>query len=745
MKRLFGFFFLLFALTANAQINITGSPNGHVSFGSNVTAGVVSINGVGGVYTFTGSGVSCSSTTCTFTGAGVTSMNGLTGALSLVGDSSITVTPSGSNINLHATGTGGSGVQYNPTTTAYIVTSFSGLYDDGDANNSTALPALTSVTCSGTTCSVVFTAAHNLVVGGAVDLSNLTTWPGGVYQAAQKGSFQVSVVNSPTQVTLNNPLSISYTCSSSCGTAYDASSWAIWALAREPFIYGHGTVYGIETTTQNLALNFATLITGMTGTPTILIDQTGQNDLLAGRTYSQVIADHQTVWAAAHAAGMTVIQTTMINGSYGVSPVGIAPAQVNAQYWQYAKSITNRASGQYWDGYIDTASAQLSASGVPPAPYPNAGIPQIFADIVNEGLANQKSLLHAAPQLFQYNVNATGGYSVPTWFMGSRVFTYDNNWNLFKDTQSNGLSNTEIWYAQNGTPLHQMFLSSLGANSGWCATTLGQAASTNDSVQNCFYRVASGSASNYGFLKVYGGASDALHYYGDGSVVIPSIPTSTSPICPNGTNGALTTTGCVAAAGSPGLFSGLIHQPTTTTIGTAYNQSANFAASSINIPSGVLLKDFSVTTQLEGWLQAYPTPPFTLTWLISNVIPGGNFTQPAMFVASSTTGNVMAFEHGYDWQLEGVQTYSSPTTFVATISSNNLPFKLPYVWQRYQDDGTNITFSWSFDGYNFTTLYTVAKASSFLSASGFNYIGYGFSANTVNGAAVLMSWNITTP
>jgi hypothetical protein len=68
--------------------------------------GVTSINSNAGAFTFSGSGVSCTGTTCTFSGSGsgLTSLNGLTGpALNLTSsDSSVTITPSGTSINLQA-------------------------------------------------------------------------------------------------------------------------------------------------------------------------------------------------------------------------------------------------------------------------------------------------------------------------------------------------------------------------------------------------------------------------------------------------------------------------------------------------------------------------------------------------------------------------------------------------------------------------------------------------------------------
>jgi hypothetical protein len=123
--------------------------------------GVTSINSNAGAFTFSGSGVSCTGTTCTFSGSGsgLTSLNGLTGpALNLTSsDSSVTITPSGTSINLQATGGGGGSpagsnyaTQYNnggsfggtgPGTSGYVLTS----------NGSSAAPTYQPSSGGGTT------------------------------------------------------------------------------------------------------------------------------------------------------------------------------------------------------------------------------------------------------------------------------------------------------------------------------------------------------------------------------------------------------------------------------------------------------------------------------------------------------------------------------------------------------------------------------------------------------------------
>ncbi len=457
---------------------------------------------------------------------GVTSLNSLTGALSLVGDSSLTVTPSGSNINLHATGSGGSGVQYNPTTTAYFVTSFSGLYDDSDAN-STNLGVPSSVSCTGsnpTTCTVAFAAAHGLSVGGAIDMSNLSTWPvspaGAVQQSAQYGSFQVTTVPDSTHITFDTPTALTYTCGPCTGNVYDATYWGIWTFAREPYIYGHGTVYGIETSTQSVATNLATWIATITGTPKYLIDQTGQNDFAGGRTVAQVEADHQSLWAAAHTAGMTVVETTIVPANYGLSPQGLLPGQFNEWLWQQAKTPSRTANGQYWDRYADTATAVLMAQdGSAYMPKPQANVP--FADVLNEAFSAQKSHIISTP--INFDISTSGSVGQLGAHPGGTYIIYDNNWNEWLRMTMPGTSDSITLTSQNQQTPIILKLPSLFATLSWCSLAFGTDLGTNNGFSLCMYYAGSGSTANFASIRPANTTTDLIKIFADGSVAIPAL------------------------------------------------------------------------------------------------------------------------------------------------------------------------------------------------------------------------------
>jgi hypothetical protein len=94
----------------------------------------------------------------------------------------------------------------------------------------------------------------------------------------------------------------------------------------------------------------------------------------------------------------------------------------------------------------------------------------------------------------------------------------------------------------NGT--FNLSLSGLCANitgTNTCLGLMGKAASTNNSMTWGW-----NPSTTRGFLGVYGGSANGVEWDSSGHVFLPAVATSasTAPVCPNGTGGALTTTGC---------------------------------------------------------------------------------------------------------------------------------------------------------------------------------------------------------
>ncbi len=211
--------------------------------------------------------------------------------------------------------------------------------------------------------------------------------------------------------------------------------------------------------------------------------------------------------------------------------------------------------------------------------------------------------------------------------------------------------------------------------------------------------------------------------------VSATAPTTGQVLEFNGTDWIPTTPSGGGGGSGSGLWAELITIPTLTVpldLSNNMNQQTSFSATAETAGISVVDLTGKGSDFVEGILDSYPTAPFTATWLQS-AESFGSFNNCGLLVADSLTGAVMMF--GFRWGSGGpwepwVLTYSTPDSSPSAPSSPSIPLS-GLVWFKYEDDGTNITFSYSTDGVYFNQTYTVAKASSFLGASGFNYLGFG--------------------
>ena len=656
-------------------------------------------------------------------GSGITSINSQTGPAITIhsSDSSVTVSTTTNDIDLTTAG-GSSGVQYNPTTTAYFVTSFSGLYDDND-NNSRSLGVPSSVSCTGTgpyTCTVNFATAHGLSVGGAIDMTSLASWPidplaGGLQQAAQYGSFQVTTVPTSTQITFTTPTSLSYTCSPCTGNAYDASLWGIWQFAKQPYIYGHGTVYGIETTTQSAAAQLATWIGTITGTPKFLIDQTGQNDLVAGRTVAQIEADHQTLWAAAHTAGMTVVETTMVPAQYGLTGYDIKPGQYNYWLWTQAlsKTATQISNGQYIDRYIDTASALLKTDNI--NSMPNPSVNQVWAQAVNEAFGVQAGLPVPPPSNFTYSSSGLGSDTVGHYYgLGQAEFFYDiawNNWMTFA-ANAGGSAGIDLYSNTfNSSSMLRLNFPGLGTGLDWLSDGVFINGTANNGFWRGFHYAGSGSTSNYLLYRPEGGSTDAVRFYVNGNISFPAslgTTASTSPICPNGTNGELTTVGCAGGGG------------TTTNALTAAATGGAAPGTTFNGGAAVTLDyhSFGAAPLASPTLTGIPAAPTAVGGTNTTQLATTAFVQAAIAAAGTGAGIVtysgpaVALTGTQYFPIGGGATSSTTETNVdidapAAVTIQNMTVQMSVA----PGIGNSIVFTWRKNATNTALTCTISGAS----------------------------------
>lgn len=147
------------------------------------------------------------------------------------------------------------------------------------------------------------------------------------------------------------------------------------------------------------------------------------------------------------------------------------------------------------------------------------------------------------------------------------------------------------------------------------------------------------------------------------------------------------------------------------------------------------------------------TPPSTPYTLIAGFVPDidpVNQTSCGVVFRESSTGKFIFFRLMFDTTsavtksdiVFSVDKYTNPTTFSSNYAVKSAGFlKGSIIWLKMADDGTNLTWSYSNDGQNYTNITTQSRTN-FL-ASGPNQVGFAINSNTTSGAAgmTLLSWN----
>jgi hypothetical protein len=199
--------------------------------------------------------------------------------------------------------------------------------------------------------------------------------------------------------------------------------------------------------------------------------------------------------------------------------------------------------------------------------------------------------------------------------------------------------------------------------------------------------------------------------------------------------GSVTIAMTTPAAGT-GLFRQVM-SPTPTSastgLGTWLNQGA--AAVSDSATGMTIDSPLSATTNLRGRYKSAPASPYTITALLGAT--GSSFAGIGWYDGTAKL-QVLSIES----LILRVRQFTNPTTLSAVNFSSFSNFYTASVWLRLQDDGTTVSFSFSQDGINFMSVYSIAKASGFLGASGYsNVVFFVVPPTNARGISTLLSWS----
>ena len=321
---------------------------------------------------------------------------------------------------------GGSSVQYNPSTTAYALAGSSIYADDSHVTSSSV--AVSTWSCGGTTCTVNTSAAHNLVAGDWVQVSGMIGWfsaPTGLNATDDTGYGTFQVLSAGLTTTA---FEFSYsvnTGSGSGGSIYDADYFGVYMMMQEPFFNGHGAVtYRLDTCANDVTY-FTTKFGSITGSPKYLIVAGCQDDIYANTSAATIESSLKSLWALAHAAGWTVIQTSQLSTNYGLGPCVFAnncaliTMALNGWLPAQGKTFFNTSTEQYWDSYVDTAAYQYDWADNGPIVGNTVSGGKMFAQRMNDAFSTQDSSATGPVPYFHWDGNygvyfgGTGGGVYP--------------------------------------------------------------------------------------------------------------------------------------------------------------------------------------------------------------------------------------------------------------------------------------------------------------------------------------------
>lgn len=138
--------------------------------------------------------------------------------------------------------------------------------------------------------------------------------------------------------------------------------------------------------------------------------------------------------------------------------------------------------------------------------------------------------------------------------------------------------------------------------------------------------------------------------------------------------------------------------------------------------------------------KAAPATPYTITALVANVFygndNGSNQVGPGLNFRQSSDGKISAFAATF--VAVGIRNFTNATTFSASPAGVSKSNKVIYSWLRITDDGANRIYEVSFDGWNWNTIYTVARTT-FLTA---DQVGFHVENNStfLTATSYIMSW-----
>jgi hypothetical protein len=190
--------------------------------------------------------------------------------------------------------------------------------------------------------------------------------------------------------------------------------------------------------------------------------------------------------------------------------------------------------------------------------------------------------------------------------------------------------------------------------------------------------------------------------------------------------------------------------PTAAGTGLAawYNQAGATAA---DTPVGLTIDAPSSgsNTALHALVAAAPAPPYTVTALVAvtRSAAGTTFGIGVGWYNGANNLHTISLNTNQTGGLPyypyiGVSRWQGWGAVVGTDYQSPVNAFTQPIWFRLQDDGTNVSFAFSQDGATYLQVYSVAKSSGWLGATGYTNLAFTVDSRLGRALGTLLSWTV---
>lgn len=165
-------------------------------------------------------------------------------------------------------------------------------------------------------------------------------------------------------------------------------------------------------------------------------------------------------------------------------------------------------------------------------------------------------------------------------------------------------------------------------------------------------------------------------------------------------------------------------------------------SSTTDLDNGNIQLDLAKTSgnNARSLVRSAPSTPYEITMSLAPCLYGDNVSHVGAVFRESSTSKIYLFGINGDRQLR-IQKWTNNTTFSSSAFGWTTWWIPVNPWLRIADDGTDLIFSYSPNGYQFQDIYSEGRTT--FMAGGPNQVGWYGQANDTNrlAGAILTHWS----